>query len=163
MNNNILFESTLKDWFDRCLAPGMAYNCHRQRTEMKDENSKLVYQDGTACSWSCAFSDIFLLPDNTYIVQTLVDVKDEYNDVEVRKCNGLIEVFNLLVSYNFAHLNSTGKLIREYLQSDMKDEQVTQINPYVDILNFNVLDYVNDELFIQAMVNMQPYTNINRN
>jgi hypothetical protein len=65
------FDNALKAFFENNLKPGMAYGTVKNKSFTPHPlNGILVYQDGTACSASYAFSDVFQIPDGTYIVKT---------------------------------------------------------------------------------------------
>lgn len=72
-------EQAIKTFFDNNLLPGMCYpgsggqpliaSQYTKQLALSD-NAKLIYQDGTACSASHAFIDIYRNLDETYTVIT---------------------------------------------------------------------------------------------
>jgi hypothetical protein len=75
VKRDTLVEVALEEFFEANLKPGMAYHGSRVAgapfTELpKGVEAKLVYQDGTACSASHAFSDVYRMTDGSFLVQT---------------------------------------------------------------------------------------------
>ena len=111
------FNDALKKFFDHALQPGMACGA---RVCMPPQDGTLVYQDGTACSASYAMSDVFCMPDNTFIVQTEVgqahftgDDPSNHVTYHVRACAGLLDVVVELACFCGHDPNSTGEMLHQ--------------------------------------------------
>jgi len=69
--NELILTMALKTFFNNNLTLGKCYGSKGHA--FTQYNGTLIYQDGTACSASCAFSDVFVKSDGTYVVQTNVN------------------------------------------------------------------------------------------
>ena len=116
------FEQVLRDWCNDQLAPGKCYGSvlGQSFTQAPPDAVALVYQDGTACSASYCFSDVYECKDGTYVVQTDVGVgkftgdspHSEGNDTFcTQRCATLLDVLNELLLYCGHDPNSTGELV----------------------------------------------------
>ena len=133
----------ITEFFERCLKPGQCYHgCMtpgRPFTDISPENGHLVYQDGTACSGSFAFSDVYQTfgqdsrqtfgqdsrqNDNSfYVVQTIMGIADSYPGGDPGEharlvsyqCSNLIDVFNHLCAFAFDDPNSCGDVVTTIL------------------------------------------------
>lgn len=101
-------EDTLKKWCDENLTHGRSYPPNHEPIELNCvPKGNLVYQDGTACSASHAFNDVYLQEDGTYTVYTDCSTID----VEPKHCKNIAEVLDYLLLFCGHDPNSTGDLL----------------------------------------------------
>ena len=155
-------ESTLKKWCNLNLATGMCYGGQKDTPITKNYNQNrkgtLIYQDGTACSASFVFNDIYILDDNTYIVYTDAGGAShtggniELADIEPYHCKNLCEVLDKLLEYNGHDPNTTGKKFAFVIRDNMikLDEKCVQIIHRLKFPIFSKCDD-NDESLINAI------------
>lgn len=112
----ISYEDALKAFFDYNLKPGMAYgtktNWYRGTGQ---PNDTLVYQDGSACMASFAFSNVFLTSDGSYNVITNYRFCGKDKMVET-KCKTLINVLDELYIHSDYDPNSTGEMMHYFFE-----------------------------------------------
>lgn len=130
----------LKKWCDSNLKPGMCYggsiNPITLRVyESNNREGKLVYQDGTACSASHAFHDVYLLNDGTYTVYvdcgqcTMMGGEQKRLEFEPDKFKDLAGVLDFLMEFCGHDRNSTGLFFSEVVNKyNLKLENDTIIN-----------------------------------
>lgn len=106
----ISYEDALKAFFDYNLKPGMAYGTDGYCCDTELPNDTLVYQDGTACSGSFAFSNVFLTSNGSYTVITRMSGCGERKIIKT-ECKTLTNVLDELANYNFGDSNSTGDML----------------------------------------------------
>lgn len=90
---------------------------YEQEKKASNRPGKLVYQDGTACSASYSFMDVYLLDDNTYTVYTdcgharfTGDSRHSDGVIETSH-NTLAEVLDYLFTYCGHDPNTTGEML----------------------------------------------------
>src|SRR3990170_6898808 len=105
-------EEAIKLWCDRNIAPGMCYRGSLVGTGPIVEHNgegKLIYQDGTGCSASCAFSDVYQTESGEYNVYTMYDtgfIKLDFDGYDVGeqtvacKFNKLSEVVEYIADFS---------------------------------------------------------------
>lgn len=120
----------LKYWCDENLTEGKAYRGgfevglpiagSRKPREQQQRKGVLIYQDGTACSASHAFADVYVLGDGSYDVYMDASSGVEQGDsgifgfvTEIKHCNNLVEVVDYLDNYCGHDPNSCGQLVDE--------------------------------------------------
>lgn len=124
MNSNLTYDMAIATFFDNNLKPGMCYGSNGEPFTDVLPNAKLVYQDGTACSASYAFSDVFQLPDSTFIVKTKVASANctggnmENDETIEKSCRDLSEVLIGLASYSGHDPNTAGDMLFALLGRD---------------------------------------------
>lgn len=142
------FDIILKEWFDRCLGLGCSYGSSGEPFTKPPIGGVLIYQDGAGSSQFYAFSDVFLMPNNTYLVQTDYGYIFNENKDELEKpikCKDLYEVFDELVLVSYYNRNSCGDLIYKYgIESISSD--------------FHLADLKTDEKLIEIMKKMESYS-----
>lgn len=123
-------ENLLRQWFEKNLALGKCYGSRSQGDgaarpftpaplEASTGTARLVYQDGTACSASHAFSDVFLLSTGEYLVQTDCGVAqcrgdDSHSNAEcivAGPFRHLWQVFDELCFFSFHDRNTCGDMM----------------------------------------------------
>ena len=125
-------ETSLKNWCDKHLVLGKCFGGNKDgpiTTDLDPETKKiekrsgnLVYQDGTSCSASYAFADIYLLDDNTYTVYVACGYamstggEREVVDIKPQLCNNLEEVLDYLVCFCGHDPNTTGEMMLSIIQ-----------------------------------------------
>lgn len=132
-------EEEIRNWCDNNLALGMCYGSNanklpiagnlsrdKDKDQFSDRQGKLVYQDGTACSASHAFADVYQLENGDYEVymdygsaRFMGDSSENKNGVEKTKYSRLSEVVDYLGNFSGHDPNSCGELI-EYLCEKIK-------------------------------------------
>ena len=115
-----LSDYTLKkiliEWCDENLTNNRSYGS--KNTYNNKSYGKLVYKDGTACSASHAFSEVYKLNDGTYEVFTDINVANftgdaiGTNETINKKCENIMEVMDHLYEFSFHDLNSVGLLLK---------------------------------------------------
>src|SRR5690349_12401774 len=125
--DELTLEDALKLFFDKQLLPGMAYGGKPDKTAHTSTPSDaiLMYQDGTACSASYAMSDIFQLPDKSFLVQTDVghayfmgDNPSNHAEIVTKSCSTLLDVVVELAEFCFHDPNAIGDLLVDLYSSD---------------------------------------------
>jgi len=124
------FDHALKAFFDNNLIPGMAYGTDKKKPfTSRPQDGILVYQDGTACSASYAFSDIFQIPDGTYIVKTdcgqarfTGGSPEDHAEFYETKCQNLTDVLIELNIFCGHDPNTCGDMLR-YLSDFVTDDR----------------------------------------
>jgi len=116
-NTKTDFETAIQIFFDNNLKPGMAYGSDRElRVDVPDQGV-LIYQDGTACSASYAFSYVFKMPNDTYIVTT--DYSGcSLKGIESVHCENLCKVLKELFNRTSYDANTTGEMCLAILNYD---------------------------------------------
>jgi len=132
-NSNVVL--ALKHWCDENLTDGKSYrgsipigepiaSCRTQE-EQDARKGVLTYQDGTACSASHAFADVYLLEDGSYDVYMDSDSGCSQGesgiygpDVEVTHHENLAQVVHYLDGYSGHDPNNCGELIN-YLVDEL--------------------------------------------
>ncbi len=119
MTATIPLQDVLELFFERHLKPGICCGSNGGPFT-NEEKGKLVYQDGTVCSASFAFSDVLLIPNGTYIVQTKIgeahftgDSPDNHTKIISDPCQDLWEVFQTLQQFCGHDPNTVGDAIQE--------------------------------------------------
>lgn len=123
-------ESTLKKWCDGNLKPGMCYGGNKDGPITLDayepnqtRHGELVYQDGTACSASYAFHDVYLLDDGSYEIYTdcgqarMTGGEHVKYDAEPEKCSNLAEVLDFLLCFCGHDPNSAGDMLEHIIHN----------------------------------------------
>ena len=114
----------LVEWCDENLTHNRAYGSdfkieldEDMKTLIESMDGKLLYKDGTSCSVSHAFSNIYQLKDMTYIVYTDVsharftgDCTGKKNIIH-EKCENISEVIDHLIEFSYHDPNSVGDLL----------------------------------------------------
>ena len=117
-------EKVLIEWCDENLTNNRAYGSSTHKFKL-DENihGKLIYQDGTGCSASHAFSCIYKLYDETYVVLTDCSISNFHGDAHgtntliKKNCKNIMEVLDHLVEFSFHDANSTGDLLKNIIHN----------------------------------------------
>jgi hypothetical protein len=115
----------IESFFTRCLAPGRSYNENPPRkiiSSIEGEEVTLMYQDGTDCSASRAFSYIYqTVGKRDYFVITetgcasyMGDSNDSNPDIHVTRCDSLLSVWKELLKFCFHDPNSAGDVFLIY-------------------------------------------------
>lgn len=92
-------------------------NSYLKFKKTQERPGKLVYQDGTACSASYAFADIYLLDDGTYSVYSacghamFTGGGRDALDIKPQPCVNLAEVLDYLVCFCGHDPNTTGEML----------------------------------------------------
>lgn len=130
-------EEVLTLFFQNNLSPGFCYGSKGEPFTTAPVSGKLVYQDGTACSASFAFSDVYLMPNKQYIVKTETGCAQSQGDsieetsVVETKCKNLIEVLLELRKYIGHDPNTTGDMLIDLLDNKIarkgKDEYIIEL------------------------------------
>lgn len=138
-------EDAIKNWCDSNITVGMCYRGSmsindpiavvsidiQDRNEIISKRSgKLIYQDGTACSASYAFADVYKLDSDSYQVYmdcgcakfTGDNPENEYG-IETKTFSKLSEVVDYLASFSGHDANSCGELI-DYLINRINNEHI---------------------------------------
>jgi len=119
-------KDVLTNWFKRNLKPGQCYGSKRKAFTDKPPGTILIYQDGTGCSASCAFSDVFKVKDKEeYIVRTDLGICQEMgsnpdHEIVETKCNNIFEIYAELLTYSFHDSNTCGDLAGEIMNYVVK-------------------------------------------
>lgn len=124
------FDNALKAFFENNLKPGMAYGTIKNKSFTSHPlNGTLVYQDGTACSASYAFSDVFQMPDGTYIVKTdcgeahfTGGSPEDRAEIYEKECQNMTEVLIELNNFCGHDPNTCGDMLR-YLANFVADDR----------------------------------------
>jgi hypothetical protein len=123
----------LKTFFDNNLRPGLCWNPSSciPFTEPPSAEAKLVYQDATSCSASHAMSDVWLMPDQSYVVTTdtgCPQFTGDYPDSQVitTPCATLREVLVELIRFCFHDPNTCGDMMLEVL-GKINAERVSEL------------------------------------
>jgi len=168
------FKTALQKFFDERLTPGLSY-CPlippSYRYKVGDEELKVMYQDGTACSGCYAFCYVFQKKDKTYIV--LIDCGHSRSHggemkehIEVEECKDLVEVYKTLVNYSCDPNNSAdavryAKAFRfergledtDVEIEDLIKEEVDLMKAFVEIPCFHTWeDYIDEETGILTVM-----------
>ena len=106
----------LKTFADVNLVPGRRYPGVRKANCPAPEGFVLKYMDGTACSASHAFCDVFynestgkyLVVTDVGQVQSMGECSSEYAHLHHKECDTLCDVLNEVASYSFHDSNETG-------------------------------------------------------
>lgn len=121
-------EAEIKKWCDTNIAIGMCYGSNKSTTpitgdQTKQRRGKLLYQDGTACSASYAFADVYELDNGEYEVYAdcgyacfTGDNCHNEDGIMTNKFQKLSEVVDYLADLSFHDPNSCGDLM--YYLSD---------------------------------------------
>lgn len=134
-------EDTIKIWCDNNIAPGMCYGSVKgtrnrpiagkvSKVSFEGRSGNLIYQDGTACSASYAFADVYQLENGEYEVY-MESAQSRYmgnspineSGIEHTKYTKLSEVVSYLSDYSGHDSNSCGELM-EYLSERIRDDTV---------------------------------------
>ena len=118
------FEFALQTFFNNNLMPGMAYGCvqdpdrpgHWATFTKPPEKGLLMYQDGAGGFGWHAYSDVFRMPDDTYMVQTDTEGSSqmggkEEQDIFVQPCATLFDVLQELVRAGGPDPNTCRKML----------------------------------------------------
>lgn len=166
IKNKMSLNKILKKWCDSNLKPGMCYggsiNPITLRVyESNNREGKLVYQDGTACSASHAFHDVYLLDDGTYTVYvdcgqcTMMGGEQKRLEFEPDKFKDLAGVLDFLMEFCGHDPNSTGEFFSTIIYKyniKLDDNMKTNIGRYdIPILskchdNKSLINAINSEL-----------------
>ena len=116
--NNLTFDDALQSFFQNNLTPGLCYPGTKGEAFTEAPNGgNLVYQDGTACSASYAFSDVYQMPDDTFVVQTKTASAQSQGDSPdneitiTTKCKDLCKVLVELSNFSGHLSNTTGDML----------------------------------------------------
>ena len=137
-----MVKTLLIQWCDKGLGPGKAYGTSKNADPFPPKDGKLIYQDGTACSASHAMSDIYLLPDGKYIIQTDIgrtfEMGGEYEmNYSGMKYETILDVLDGLLKFCFHDPNSTGDFFQSF-QGYIKQDAINNgLFPIDDAKNFN--------------------------
>lgn len=122
--------------------------------EPDTRNGKLVYQDGTACSASYAFHDIYLLENGTYTVYTKCGCNDGKKDIKPYDCDNICQVIDFLLEFCFHDPNSVGDVFLYIInnhQLKVDDVAIHHSNGLYPIFdkchgNRNLIEAIMDEI-----------------
>ncbi|VBB17779.1 hypothetical protein YASMINEVIRUS_242 [Yasminevirus sp. GU-2018] len=133
-----MLDLALKVFFENNLKPGMCYGSAREKSftateeKYKDQKLVLVYQDGTACSASYAFSDVYQKPDGTYKVVTdcghahfTGDNPGDHATNDEVDCKTLDEVLYELLRYCGHDPNTSGDMFSDVYGKKILDALFT--------------------------------------
>lgn len=163
-------------FFDNNLIPGMCYHgsLPTGKPFIRDEdmnrlglnNNELIYQDGTACSASHAFSDIYKKKDGTYIVVTDTGAAEYQghsyeSSYQIENCETLFDVLLELLSFCGHDPNSSGDMFyhvfNKFVDDLTPDECVRMIKEdptkWVLIKNYKAIRWDKDNIGVECSLN----------